>query len=618
MSFKVFASADALEPIVVTDRNSFGDPRIIQRYPRDGVCVTNEEYFTFARSLFTEENIRNNPSIFAAGGRSANIINGFVEKFLQKVPADLYQYAFGYSYSYNTWDTRHTDQRYVPTYDSYGAHVYGTNYGGSGVEPNNDNYWASVILYLSTVKDFFAGSVWNAVKSHRVNASTMAADNIFRPAAHLMNGYRYIYRATNLQQIGSASLVNAGEVAEILREPNNEISLTYLDAAGWVLLCPVSVRNKSSLYQVFPANTDVTAILGKGTPAKKTIVKQGKTIEVKKCTPKMYGVELELTTDKTAKDMITLQGDPVGFLVKQDSSISGSKRHKYECVTMPMEMVDHRKLWTRFFANVGSKNDFDVSTQTNNGMHVHIARSLFTDDHLKQFTWFITAPEHREFILLLSQRTQDSFDRWSPAPKYTNYQTHLKAFKNCVSAVGSLRGAVNTGNTRNKPTVEVRIFKGIVSCAEVLRNLEVVDAIFEFTRPGFSSYRSLTIRNFYDWVKSTPKNQYKYLRADLWKLDIPLLVKKARVLRILFNVTDPEIMVKKINEEVIKTEKEKGEAKLEVDKIVYATVTRVIGRRCLSIGTDGKLAVSQKAVGRIAHLDDKIIKGYDKQTKAAK
>lgn len=621
--YKICASMAAEDTsLVEVTTHELGDPRKNKFVGSGGQGVTHEQYFRFAMQMFSTENIRNNPDIFNAHRNPNYNSSEFVQKFLSKVPEALHPYSFCFALSYNTWESMTSDVRYSLTYDTYSMTVYGTNYGCQQVLLTSDTYWASLILYLQTIKEFFEGSVWRTIKNTKTNYNTIAGENAFRYAAWCMSGNRYIQRGTATNTIGQGGTITAESALDILSEENTDVRFYYDAQYGYILICPVSIRNKSTLYQLFSASQDVTAVLGKGSPVKKKLVKNGKSIEVSKAIPRYYGVELELSTDKTVKEMINYQGDPVFFLSKSDASITGSKRGRFECVTIPMEISDHRKCWTRFFANVGDKNDFDVTTQTNNGMHVHISKNCFTDNHLTNFTWFITAPENREFILQLAQRTQESFDRWSPCPKYNNRSSHYKAFKDCVAQVGSLRGAVNTGQNRGKGTVEVRIFKGIVSCAEVLRNLEVVDSIFEFTKPvkegGPSTYFTLTVQDYYNWVKATPRNQYKLLRADLWKLDIPNLVKKARVIRLLFNTTDPEAIVKKVNDEKTRTESLKDDQKrLVIDKVVFAAVTRLIGRRAFGINDDGQLVIAHRAVGRIAHLDEKLIRNYDKQTKAA-
>jgi len=624
MAFKILTTPGRSDLFSeITDPLDLGMP-FKNTYLRAGErTVTNDEYFAFARQLFCTDNIRNNPNIFvdhrSTPPTASNPIPTFTEKFLEKIPADLHQFAFLVSYM-PSYGGSIIDSRLNISWDSYSAYIHGVNAGSQTVDINSDVYWAGMHLYLVGVSEFFQGAVWRAIKGINSSPTTTFGNNLFRRAGMLMSGYKYIRRALsdNEQAIANGSMMSAGDVVEMMNDQDPaSYTLKYTREWGYILVAPINIRNKSSLYQVFPASQDVLAILGDAGPRKKIIKRKEKSIEVTSKYQRFYGVEVELATNKTPKEMIDLQGDPIGFILKNDASITGTKSRKYECVTMPLDMVEHRKLWTRFFNNVGDKGDFDVSTQTNNGMHVHISKSLFTKDHLKNFTWFITAPEHREFIIQISQRSQESFDRWSGCPSYSAFAKHSRAYNDCVNQVTHIRGAVNVGNTRNKPTVEVRIFKGIVSCAEVLRNLEFVDSVFEFTRPvkegGFCNYANNNVAAYYAWVKSTPKTQYKLLRADLYKLDMPAVIRKARVLRLVFNMNDPEAIVKTVNSERLRTKNMSEDKRFIVDKVVFATVTRLVGKRAFSVDEEGMLTCVLRNQGRLAHLDEKILKGYDKR-----
>jgi hypothetical protein len=611
MAYKVFVGVDTLGE--VSDMYALANPM-----KNPFICDENstyDEYYKYARQLFSTENIRNNPLIFCDPRTSSAVsYPEYSIKFLQNVLAELHEYAFYISIMYDSYGQRYYDNRCSINYGNASQPLSVNPGDGQTVELDGAAYWAGLNLYLLSIKDFFASSLWAQLKNRRTVPQLWAPCNAFRWPAFCMQGYRFIRRtiSMNREHVSNAPSVSAYDIKTMWEgaSPNAAISFVYDANWGFVCVAPISAANKSSLYQVFSASQDVTAILGKGQASDKTKGKFKANAETSKYRPRVYGVELELCTAKTPKEMIDLQGDPVGFLLKSDASITGNKNHKYECVTLPLELSEQRKLWTRFFANVGSKNDFDVSTLTNNGMHVHIGRDRFDDEHLRRFCWFVTAPENREFIIALSQRAIDSFDRWSPAPNYGQYRKHLDAFNSSVTMCAGLRGAVNIGHNRNKPTVEVRIFKGIVSCAEVLRNLEAVDALYEFTL--VSKYRQLTLWDFWIWLKEQPRNKYKLLRADIYKLDMDTLVKKSKTLRICFGLQEPEKIVDVINQQVKKTKGDKTHEFI-IDKIVFATITRLIGRRAFGLDSNGTLSVVQKNVGRISHLDEKITKEFAKR-----
>jgi hypothetical protein len=219
---------------------------------------------------------------------------------------------------------------------------------------------------------------------------------------------------------------------------------------------------------VFPYSTNVVKILGdKETSVKKT--KSGRMVP-REDRPVLFGVELEVATDHDASTLIDAQ-DEVFFICKDDVTISGRGKNKVEMVTMPMDMRSHRQHWGKFLSkfydqNTKCYNGFDNTTQTNNGMHIHISRSSFAAkppvkedelpkslriptsstlflkqtnfNHLKNFTWFIVHPAHAAFILAISERTKEKFDVYSALPTFHHHT--LKKHDNCLTAVMRTRG----------------------------------------------------------------------------------------------------------------------------------------------------------------------------------
>lgn len=604
--------------ITVQTATELGDPRINKLYTNStDEGQTFENIIRFGQQLFSTENIQNNPPIFCSdptgvslNSRALGQIVAYSAKFLEKVPTELHCWAFFLSISVD-------DYYSMEVYDSRGSPNWGSDNVGASYSPasrvymDQQLYWDSLIIYLSSVRDFFSNSTWNLIKVRKAKRNAHGPYNAFGPAMQILAPKSYIHRKQPGASPYSTVTCTAWQAMEILSE-SPEATLAYnTQSSTWTLTCPISVKNKSSLYQVFSSSTDVCAILGNGLAKKKTVKKGDKEIKHDMSRfSRLYGVELELTTDLSTKQMIDSQGDEIFFLLKQDSSIMGAKKEKYECVTKPMALPDHRVMWSRFFARVADKAVFDQSTTTNNGMHIHIHRDCFKGDHLQKFAWFITNPAHYEFMLQISQRTADSLNRWAPMPNYSTCRNEEAAYKDCLRLNGANRGAVNTGNTRGKGTCEVRLFKGIVSCSEVIRNLEVVDSIYEFTL--ITPRRQQTLRNYYAWVKSTPRTQYKLLRADLFKLEMDKLIKKAEIVRMVFGLTDPDKIVERINAETERTLKGPADKRFIVDTLVFSTVTRLLGKKAFGISDDGLLTVKQRNVGRLTHLDVKTEKAYSK------
>lgn len=284
----------------------------------------------------------------------------------------------------------------------------------------------------------------------------------------------------------------------------------------------VTKANKTPLYRIFPYSYDVLEILPW------PLVASGE----KK--PLLFGVELEVATGYSPEELVTAADEPF-FACKQDSSISGVGRHKVEMVTVPMSLKAHKKEWSHLFSNLDYER-FDTTIETNNGMHVHIERRAFTEQHLRTFAWFFGNPTNLDFIVALSERKANQMHQYAAMPAWRPQTSKVTALRSVVDMFNDLRGAVNLH--KHKPTVEVRIFKGIASYATILKNLEVVDAIFHFTQQ--SSQSQPDIRKFLNFLRKTPRNKYPVLKEFLLTLDMKKILSTAQLNDFLFNVSDPK------------------------------------------------------------------------------
>jgi hypothetical protein len=222
----------------------------------------------------------------------------------------------------------------------------------------------------------------------------------------------------------------------------------------------------------------------------------------------LYGVELEANGAYTPKEIIAAQKD-LFFLMKADSTIRGSHANNYELVTVPASLKAHKRLWAEFFERVDYEK-FDTSKQTGNGMHVHIGRECFSKSHLNKFTWFITNPSNFDFIYCISERpTTQNLREWAPLPTY-GHPTKILGSKSARNVNSGLRGAVHY---KGNKTVEVRLFKGIVSYATIIKNLEFVDSVYEYTR--LHELSQIGLSHYLKWLNDTPKNKYTLLKAFL-------------------------------------------------------------------------------------------------------
>lgn len=299
----------------------------------------------------------------------------------------------------------------------------------------------------------------------------------------------------------------------------------------------------------------------------------------------LYGVELEACSDYTPKEVIDAQKD-LFFILKQDSSIWGSHNEKYEMVTIPASLKAHKRLWAEFFQKIDYKK-FDTSRDTGNGMHVHIDRKTFSTSHLNRFTWFITNPSNLDFILAVSERpTKRNLEEWANVPSYNGHTSRLNAASRARHTNGSMRGAVHyKGNT----TVEVRLFKGIVSYATIVKNLEFVDSVVEYTRN--TSITQIGLKHYFAWLAATPANKYQTLKTFYAEVKGADLAEAAGLHDYLWGTTYDEDVTEKLNKAPFKVTN------------AHITILNKKKRKRTFILKDGKVVCVTRNKGILSKLD---------------
>jgi hypothetical protein len=304
----------------------------------------------------------------------------------------------------------------------------------------------------------------------------------------------------------------------------------------------------------------------------------------------LYGVELETATHYHPREVIAAQQE-LFFICKSDGSISGHGSHKFEMVTVPATFKAHRRLWADWF-NKLDYNKFDTSKNTTNGMHVHIDRKAFTKEHLNKFTWFFINPANYDFLYEISERpNKNDFMRWAPTPYshgFHSSNSKLHSLKHAIDINGGLRGAINY---KRDVTVEVRIFKGVVSYATILKNLEFVDSLYYFTLETPALHNTLT--NYLAWLDAQPSNRYKLLREFISQLkNLPQLKVSNTVKDYLYGCTTPEAIIDKLKK-----------APFPVTNQHLTVLNRERRKRTFILNKDGTLSLAYTSGGKLASLD---------------
>jgi hypothetical protein len=105
-----------------------------------------------------------------------------------------------------------------------------------------------------------------------------------------------------------------------------------------------------------------------------------------------------------------------------------------------------------------------------NGLHVHISKSGFRDNkHLERFIDFFY--DNIKFMMYVSERPYCSYLRWCNMTEKEELKESLKCADKHVMI-----------NLKNSTTVEVRIFRSSADKKRIMKNLEFLLSVIEYTK----------------------------------------------------------------------------------------------------------------------------------------
>ena len=346
------------------------------------------------------------------------------------------------------------------------------------------------------------------------------------PTTPFLESYlKFLTNAKLFIQNNGSACTRTTALTSLQNNPDLVVKINFLNEGriSITLTQPVTKLNKSLLYTVQNYSSNPMSMLE--WPIK------GKDEH----DPILYGVELELATNYSIMDIIEASDEPF-FIAKTDSSVNGKGTYRLELATVPMSLKAHKQQWAHWISSLDYAN-FDCSTDTNNGMHVHIGNDAFADKaHTTKFVWFFTQPAHQAFMMKFSQRTPKSWQTYSAVPEPVLGRTRVATYQRNDRAVMDLRGCVHYSP---KGTIEVRMFKGIVSLADIIKNLEFVDSVFHFTLQGFA-IQKLTLQDYITWLNKQPRNKYSVIKKYLNSSEkLMKLVKASNLEHLIFNESDP-------------------------------------------------------------------------------
>lgn len=196
-----------------------------------------------------------------------------------------------------------------------------------------------------------------------------------------------------------------------------------------------------------------------------------------------FGIELECNfTDMGSAIEELNQHDEI--YLKEDSSVNG-----IEIVSHPMTLKyfhDNILPAIRICAKEHGGKAHNVG-----GIHVHIGRDRFKDD-LQFSNFYDLVNNYVDFTEIIAQR---SIQAWSAINPY-NGEKSLKDTYNYNSI-----GRYSAININNMHTIELRIFNSNLRRDRILKNLEYVHALLDFTR----QFNSNKLHTFLAYVMACPE-----------------------------------------------------------------------------------------------------------------
>jgi hypothetical protein len=438
--------------------------------------------------------------------------------------------------------------------------------------------------------DFVNPNSWTALDNEYM-ISTLDV-NIISPKSNTIWGYHF-GRTQYRQYLSFEGVLTSADrvctigniLPELRGEHTIELSQGEHNVCRWII--PTQSGDRRMLHRLQSYSTKASQLIS------------GHLRSANELSDNLYGVELEVSSNLSIPNIVDAPEKTYCF-VKQDSSISGSQRNMYEIVSIPATIKVHILSWAQIFSKVGYTN-FDVTKNTTNGMHIHIDMNAYNNNsgspdqlHLKHFCWFLINPVNLKFQVEVSERgTAESMEKYAKFPKF--YHTTLPScFKNSLDYTAHpFRGIVHFKQERDTSrfvTLEVRMFKGIPSLGNIVKNLEYVDSVFDFTRK--TCFQSNTLSNYLTYLDSTPKNKYTTLKEFLNRIGQQEIKDGAALSQLLWGQSDPEKIIHILNKN-----------KVDVTQNNLPILNGLIPGVKFGLNKQGKVTVVESNRSRLYDLD---------------
>jgi hypothetical protein len=221
------------------------------------------------------------------------------------------------------------------------------------------------------------------------------------------------------------------------------------------------------------------------------------------------GIELEVEKmSPHANDFLELANEtsynPHFVYLKSDGSLSSTG---VEIVTMPATLDAFKQLWPQHAMDRVRGYGARSYHYHNCGFHIHVSRTAFTPSHMWKFARF--QMRNASLCQRVGQRENSSYAEWYAI------NDSLQNLPNIVKGKDSNRSRYIAINFQRNDTVEMRYFKGNILEAAIMKNVEFIDSIYEYTKQltaaDIISRNGLARHKYLRWLVETGASRYPYL-----------------------------------------------------------------------------------------------------------
>lgn len=236
-----------------------------------------------------------------------------------------------------------------------------------------------------------------------------------------------------------------------------------------------------------------------------------------------YGFELEVSgSHRHAPDFLSFFDDTDfghenSVYLKSDCSI---REGGFEIVTHPMTMEYIKGTFINTLKSaLDDLRKKKFKGHNYGGMHVHISRNMVSYNQWDKMTQMLSDGDNEQAWLFLTQRKKNQLDQWAKLKcRMSSSENDLKyRYENKCTMANDRYTAINA--TPN--TIEFRIFNSNLRTERVLKNLEICQAMYDFTKPV--QRKNISMDNFIKFVRNH-EDKYPNLVAFLDEKDWDNLV----------------------------------------------------------------------------------------------